>query len=544
MKKILMGKKFVYGVVLLISIMTLSCKKVLDVIPYTAFSDATAFTTPDRVEAAVNGVYDAAQSGFYAGGAVRGYPFGAAAIEQGEMRGEDMNNDQLFYQGTYEATYNTVSPNQQFMFETLYSLINKANLTIDGINDAVSKSIITTATANQYLGEMKFLRAWAHHELVINYARPYADGNGSKQGIVYRTIGINTPEETASEKAKPRETVAQNYTKILADLDFAETNLMAGVAGGNMTVAPNITSSTTFRANKAAAIALKMRVKLHMQDWAGVITEGAKLVPTAAPFVSPVGGWKLTPNPGDPFVLPGTTVENIFSIRNSSTDNAGVNGALGNMLTSPGIGGRGLVKVSPVIYNLSAWRCDDKRRGLLTGYLLTGTTGAYFSNKYKDPVTNADPAPYIRYAEVLLTLAEAEARNASVVSPRALDLLNAVRNRSLVDPTTQAYTVASFPTKNDLIKAILDERRIEFLAEGKRWGDIHRLALDATFGTGGIPAKIGSGAVRTAQYSCGAGSTTYTTAVGSFPYADFRFIWPIPLTETQQNPNYQQNPGY
>src|SRR5690349_14573760 len=93
---------------LLAGTMTFSCKTVLDVLPYTSFSDATAFTSPARVEAAMNGVYDAAQSGFYAGGAVRGYPFGAANIEQGDMRGEDMNNDQLFYQITYEATYNTV----------------------------------------------------------------------------------------------------------------------------------------------------------------------------------------------------------------------------------------------------------------------------------------------------------------------------------------------------------------------------------------------------------------------------------------------------
>jgi hypothetical protein len=530
----------IFIALVLASVMSLSCKKVLDVLPYTSFSDATAFTSPDRVEAAINGVYDAAQSGFYAGGAVRGYPFGAANIEQGDMRGEDMNNDQLFYQGTYEATYNSVSANQQYMFETLYALINKANLVIDGVNEAAGKGVITQTVANQYLGELRFLRAMAHHELVINFARPYADGTGSKLGIIYREVGINTPDEIASEKAKTRETVAQNYAKILADLDFAETNLPAGTAGS---------ANSTFRATKAAAIALKMRVKLHKQDWAGVITEGNKLVPASinpanpTSIVSPIGGWRLTANPGDPFVLPGTTVESIFSIRNASTDNGGVNGALGNMLTSATTGGRGLVKVSPIIYNLPAWRCDDKRRSLLLGVGLTGTTGAYFTTKYKDATTSSDPAPQIRYAEVLLTLAEAEARNAATVSTRAIDLLNTVRNRSLASPSTQQYTIADFASKNDLIKAILDERRIEFLAEGKRWGDIHRLALDP-LGTGGIPAKIGSGAVRTSMYSCGAGSSTYTTAIAAFPYSDYRFIWPIPLSETQQNPNFAQNPFY
>ena len=55
-----------------------SCqKKVLDLVPFTAQSDESAFANPDAVQLSVYGVYDACQSGFYAGGAVRGYPFGA-----------------------------------------------------------------------------------------------------------------------------------------------------------------------------------------------------------------------------------------------------------------------------------------------------------------------------------------------------------------------------------------------------------------------------------------------------------------------------------
>jgi hypothetical protein len=472
----------------------------------------------------MNGVYDAAQSGFYAGGAVRGYPFGAANIEQGDMRGEDMLNDALFYQVTYEATQTTTSANQQYMFETLYSLINKANLMIEGVAGAVDAGTITQATADQYIAESRFLRALAHHELLIHFARPYADGNGSKQGIIYRQTGINSDAEVQEAKAAKRTTVADNYTKLLADLDYAEQTL------------PTTSSQRPFRATKGAAIALKTRVKLHMQDWAGVITEGNKLVSAAAPFTSPIGGFALTANPGDPFVLPGTSVESIFSIRNASTDNSGVNGALPNMYGSATGGGRGLVRVSPIAFNLPEWPCDDKRRALLTTYTAAGKTN-YLTTKYKDPVTSTDPSPQIRYAEVILNLAEAEARQASGVSTRALALLNAIRGRA-----TTPY--AAFATKNDLIKAILMERRIEFLAEGRRWADIHRLAVDATFGTGGIPAKIGTGSATTAMYSCGAGNTTYTTAVAAIPYADRRFIWPIPLTESQVNSSYEQNPGY
>jgi hypothetical protein len=367
---------------------------------------------------------------------------------------------------------------------------------------------------------------------LIHFARPYADGNGNKPGIIWRDFGINNGTTVERARAAKRSTVAQNYTKILEDLDFSEANLpdvVTDIAG---------TQIRTYRASKAAAIALKMRVKLHMQDWTGVIAEGAKLVPTSAPFVSPIGGWTLTPSPDGPFTN-NQSLESIFSIRNDANDNPGSNGALANMLGSPTLNGRGLVRVSPIAFNLPAWRCDDLRRSLL----LVQDGRSYYVNKYRDYVNWSDAAPQIRYAEVLLTLAEAEARAATGISSRAVLLLNAVRNRSVTNVANQ-YTTASFATKNGLIKAVLDERRIEFLGEGKRWGDIHRLAVDPVFSTGGIPAKMTFANATFASYNCAA-PPTLTLGIPAIPYADFRFIWPIPLEEIQQQgSNIEQNPGY
>src|ERR1700744_2953352 len=170
-KKIIAGL-LVAGVVTF----TPACKKVLDKQPYTSFSDQSAFSSPARVLLALDGVYDAAQSGFYAGGVVRGYPFGAATIEQGDMRGEDMMNQAAFYQVTYEAIYNSSSPNNDYMFQTLYNLINKANLTIEGVQGAIASNVISSTVGAQYQAECKFLRAMAHFELVLHFARPYLDG--------------------------------------------------------------------------------------------------------------------------------------------------------------------------------------------------------------------------------------------------------------------------------------------------------------------------------------------------------------------------------
>jgi len=156
-------------------------------------------------------------------------------------------------------------------------------------------------------------------------------------------------------------------------------------------------------------------------------------------------------------------------------------------------------------------------------------------------VNRSDYAPQIRYAEILLTLAEAEARTAAGVSARAIELLNQVRNRALANPATEQYTAVSFADKIALVKAILLERRIEFLFEGKRWGDISRNAVDPDYTTGGIPAKAVNGAAGLAIYGC---ATPYTPGQAGFAYSDYRFLWPVPTDEVTQNPIVKQNPGY
>ncbi len=527
-----MNKKINNKLIALLAISAvIGCKKSLDKSPFNAITDNAAYATADRCLLALNGVYDAAQSGNYLG-ADRGYPFGAASIEQNDARGEDVINIAAFYQITYQATYNPTTANNVGMWENLYALINKANIAIAGFQTASAANIITGAVATQYEAECRFLRAMAHHEAVVFFCRPFLDGNGNKEGVPYRDFAINSSSAVEQAKTVPRGTVAETYQKILADLDFAETNL------------PATTNPITIRASKAAAIALKMRVKLHMGDWPGVITEGNKLVPAGAgPYTSPIGNWTLTASPDGPFTN-NLSTESIFSIRHDQLDNSGVNGALPTMFGPANLGARGLLAISPVIYNNSNWLCDDLRRSLLTlsGANSNGaSTFNYFTRKYTQYTNRNDFAPHIRYAEVLLVLAEAEARQAAGVSTRALDLLNAVRNRALASPGTQAYTLASFATKNELISAILFERRIEFLCEGKRWHDIHRNAVDPNFSTGGIPAKYVNASQGAGIYGCGNAINATQAAIA---YADFRFLWPIPGSEVIQNPIITQNPGY
>jgi hypothetical protein len=445
----------------------------------------------------------------------RGYIWGAAYVQQGDNRGEDMVNTATFYQLTYTNTYDSTTANNVYYWVDGYRLINRCNLVIEGVTKAVADGIISEAIGNDYIGQAKFLRAITHFELLIHFARPYHLDNGASLGLPYREVGIDTQAEIDAETLKPRNTVAEVYTKVLADLTSAE-----GL----------ITNTSLVKANKNAAIAFKTRVYLHKRDWDNVIVEGLKLN----------GKYTLTAAPSGVFTNNYSNTESIFSIRHNADSNPGVNAALASQYKR-----RTLVAISPIIWRDPSWLPDDKRREETT-MVFTGTgtlAGRKFTYKYKDEVSYTDAAPIIRYAEVVLNMAEAYARKTTPDLVTSLTLLNSVRNRALADPSTQAYTALTLPDQSSLVKAILKERRIEFLAEGRRWSDIHRLQGDNIDPIVGIPAKRANGTPAASEYTA-AGPYTGPYGVPAVPYADFKFVWPIPQIEINVNPNLTQNPGW
>src|SRR5262249_27176383 len=148
----------------------------------------------------------------------------------------------------------------------------------------------------------------------------------------------------------------------------------------------------------------------------------------------------------------------------------------------------------------AGWLATDKRRNMV----ITSGGKSYLS-KYAAASPFTDYAPVIRYAEVLLNLAEALVRSGNTVDARAIDLLNAVRGRS---HGTTVLSAASFPDAAALDNALLTERRIELLGEGLAGTDITRLGAP-------LPAKPG---------------------VNSIPAAGQQYIWPIAATELLLNP--------
>jgi hypothetical protein len=539
-----------------ICLMLAGCtKQAIDLIPKNSIPYELASETAARCELTIIGCYDAAQSGLYpVGNARRGYPFGGASTEQGDMKGEDMTNVQSFFAVTYSGGYNTSSPNGQAHWEGTYQMINKINIAIAGMEDALVAGVITQRKYDDAVGELRFLRALGFHEMLVFFAMPYAaTPDASHHGIPVSVVPITTIAAVEEAKAAGRATVKATYDQILADLEFAETGLPAGSAdiAANASAAGDAKTwrnSTNLigRASKASAIALKARVYQHMGQWDKVMAESAKIIPASAPFVSPIGGRQLTASPDGPFTNNSSNTESLFSIENSATDNATVNGSISQMYWT-----RSLVCISPIIWNADWWVADDLRREQLTAMKKFGSVDARWTWKYRAGGNMSDWTPIIRYSEALLTYAEAIARTKGV-DGQAVALLNAVRNRAVTDPAKQ-FSTASFANVDELMDAIIKERRIEFLAEGRRWPDIHRLTYDAKYavkapsGKAGVPPRVEYSKLKTEHYQAASGVVD-PAIIGfqGFDYDDRRYVFPIPQSETSSNPKLaeQQNPGW
>jgi len=514
MKKII---KYLFLLFLAIGINSCSEDKLLNLSPINDISNDAAYSTPSLIESSVNGMYNAAALGQYNsttfnGG--RGYVWGAAFVQQGDCRGEDVVNTATFYQLTYTNTHDPTTANNVYYWVDGFRLINRCNLVIEGVNKAVQNGVISAAVGNDYIGQAKFLRAITHFELCLYFAQPYHLNNGSNKGLPYREAGIDTQDEVDQESAKPRLTVAEVYQKVLADLNEAE-NL--------------ITNTTMTKATKNAAIAFKTRVYLHMRNWDKVIEEGNKIKSAYQLEAAPSGVWANNY----------TNKESIFSLRHNADYNPGVNAALASQYNR-----RLLVAISPIIWRDPSWLSDDLRRKEATdgtGMVFT-SGGRKYTNKYRDVTTYTDAAPIIRYAEVVLNMAEAYARKSDLAN--GLTLLNSVRDRSLANKATQTYTAELFADNKAMVEAIIKERRIEFLMEGRRWADIHRLQQDDLVPMNGIPAKRANGNPAATEYDLASGPYAGPYGVAALPGSEGKFIWPIPQIELNVNPGLGQNPGY
>ncbi len=485
MKNIIKLLAFIFVMLLLGS----CSKENLDPVPKTSISDLTAFDTKDRIIGQVNGLYDRVKHGNYRGGRYLIY---------NDIRGENFDN--LLSNGVtgYQTWQNLVTESTNEvgnLWIAVYAAINGINVFIEGLDasrlDPIKAASITEEEYKQFKGEALALRALCYFDLLHFYAKPYNSDAGASLGVPLRLKAA----KSSADNNLARSTVAEVYTQVLSDLNTAEA--MVALTNGSALL-------NTTRIHRNTVIALKTRVLLNMNNFAAVVTEGNKIVPASAPFAAGSGvGNTLATNIVSVFTSPWVSNESIFSMPMVATDAPGTQNGLGYYYSPAANASPDYSLTVTGIVSNPGWIATDTRRGLL---LVSG--GKTWCNKY-NVALYVDYVPVIRYAEVLLNLAEADARASSSVTAKSIALLNAVRGRA----SGGTYVAGDFTNLQAFLDKIMLERNIEFLGEGMRNMDLMR-----TVST--IPGKA---------------------SVNPVPTTSPNYIWPIPLAEVLANRAIVQN---
>lgn len=453
--------KFYKYLVLVFLIGFMSCKNEdwLNPDPSTRISDKTAFSSPERIENQVRGLYTQLKAGRFMGS---WYQI-VSDIRTGDYHCTNMNA--ATGSTMYSMLAQTTTTDVQNIWESGYLAINKVNVFLDNM-ELFGREVLEDAVYSNYVAEARLIRALAYYNLLQLYARPYWDGNGSKPGLPLRLVGNTAP----GDYDLARSSVAETYDQIIIDLDFAENNLPSNYSSAEL---------NTTRAHKNSAIALKTRAYLSMGNYPKVLEEAAKLVPSSGPFQAPQGVQnRLEANIADVFKAPYNSLESIFSLPFSSNDSPGLPlpsyylPSAGDSGSSSSSGTAQYSLNENGILNSPLWAADDDRR---TNFVRVGTsTRKSWLTKFSESSPYLDSAPVIRYAEVLLNYSEAIVRNTNTLDNFAIALFNAVYGRS---NSGNSYTAGDFASPQAFLDRLVEERRIEFLGEGIRNADLMRLGL-------------------------------------------------------------------
>jgi len=245
-------------------------------------------------------------------------------------------------------------------------------------------------------------------------------------------------------------------------------------------------ANTRNRAQKSAARALRARLHLYRKQWAAAETYATQVISnTKYTLVKPYKSF---------FTAPFQTAESVLELAFSSNDR----NSYWNLWYPSSSGGQFTLKPSEgLIAKLNNPDIGGTRKALIAG---TGAT--VYGVLYNTVGLSTDPAYLIRIAELYLIRAEARAQLNKL--PEAAEDLNAVRARADVGATTATTQAA-------LIQAIEDENGIEFAFEAHRWFDL----------------------VRTERAGTVLGITNKNY-----------WLFPIPYSDIQSDPDVTQNPGY
>lgn len=522
-------KKYLLAFMVIFSLS--ACQKnLLKTVPNDRLSDEIFWKTEQDVIFAANAVYSFLET-------AEDFTNWDAMSDNGHVTLQ-WREESAIEKNTYESTLAKIKS----VWDNNYKGIRAANVFLD---NAPGVKHIDANLLKRLTGEVKFLRAFFYTRL----AQLYGD------------VPLITKEITLAESRNvKRNPVSEIWDFISNELQAAASDLP-------------LTQSEKGRVTKGAALALKARAMLHANrfkdSWQAaeeVIglnvyqlyssyenlfsygAEGNSEIIFDRQFVKNVQSnnvfFLTTPNgvlaKANSFV-PVKSLVDEYEMRNGKTiQEAGSGFDPRNPYRNRD------PRLGYTIYTLGSILINDKvydpRPGSGTadaiGYSENSTPTGFNSRKYLNKEDMATPTNsginliFIRYAEVLLTYAEAKVSD-NIIDASVFDAINTVRNR----PDVGMPPISMRLAKDELIKSIRRERRVELAFEGLRYFDLRR--------TKEAEMRI-PGTIKGMTYENNEGSLVTVEITGFVkafnPARDY--LWPIPKREIELNPNLTQNPNW
>lgn len=513
------------GLFIFVAISLSSCNDdFVDRPPYDAFPAENYYQTPEQIRSATGYLYantwfdyiDKAASGFelMAGNATSG----DAAIDR-------------------FSTFSLTPDYQQVIFpwRSFYGTIGRANVLISDLSAASPGPSVSAAILEAAIGEARFIRALSYFYLVQLWGDVpiIADNKAQVTNVLV-----------------PRAPIADVYRFIIEDLQYAEAHCpekdqgrVTSFAAKALLAKAYLTRATLTKSgddfNQAAAYAQEVMnsgTYRLLEDYAAL--------------------WRTANDNNDEsifalqWVACGTSVQ--WGNNNSLQAYYAYNGEIAGV-------GDGWNMIQPSLDLLSTYEDGDLRRkatvmedgnlypeihaksgGLL--YTKKDSNGAYRSgtgaNVKKFIVGSSEDeevcfmstglnTPLIRFADVLLTFAEAKLAGASTTGdPAALAALNAVRARAGLAPKEGAMSAMD----------ILNERRVEFAIEFQFWFDVLRFHnLDPQGAIDYLGSQNRAGGIEEIN-------GVETTTEVKFTPSENDFLLPIPSNDAAANPRLLEAP--
>lgn len=415
-------KTICIAMILLVAGLFSGCSNFTDVdLPSSQLSSKSVFEDKSTATAAMTDIYSKIREN----GLLTGYRTGLSSqlgmyADELQYYGQSGTAQANFYNNTLLASSSEITE----LWRSSYKQIYEANSVLEGVEKSIS---LSPADKSQLNGEAFFVRGLIHFYLLNCFGPvPYITGTDYKKNS---SVGRLSESEV--------------YNLIKKDIQLAVEFLPT-----------EYISSERVRPNKGAAQALLARVCLYMELWDEAANNASAVLNQTSLYVWP------------------SSNEEVF-LKDSPSTIWQLSPALAGSNTYEGnnfIFLQGPPPFASISTNLvNAFTIEDLRKKNWIKVVSDGTTMWYHPYKYKQQSAQGASSEYsivLRIAEQYLIRAESRAHSGDLIG--AKEDLNKIRNLAGLPDTTAE-------TAQQLIDAVIDERRLEFFTEhGHRFFDLKR----------------------------------------------------------------------